>query len=246
MIVYSRDTAGIRGDVGTASSTGGCAGLRSWSSSDKTSASAASAVPEAVGLAVHAYRFARLGAPDRLSAVPRPTWSPVSRSSRSAKEGRQGGVGAPALHPGRSTPRRGGSTPLRRAWLRESTWGSRGIASSSLDGVRDSAARRGDPERAMSVRHGRLSRMLMAKRAEIFMALRRELGERLEEDALTSQDEKIEIGDRSVAVLGQDVELERLAMKRKELRRIDDALARRPGRLRIVKTATRTSRRSVC
>jgi hypothetical protein len=88
--------------------------------------------------------------------------------------------------------------------------------------------------------------MLMAKRAEIFMALRRELGERLEEDALTSQDEKIEIGDRSVAVLGQDVELERLAMKRKELRRIDDALARRPGRLRIVKTATRTSRRSVC
>ena len=68
--------------------------------------------------------------------------------------------------------------------------------------------------------------MLMAKRAEIFVALRRELGERLEEDALTSQDEKIEIGDRSVAVLGQDVELERLAMKRKELRRIDDALAR--------------------
>jgi len=68
--------------------------------------------------------------------------------------------------------------------------------------------------------------MLMAKRAEIFVALRRELGERLQEDALTSQDEKIEIGDRSVAVLGQDVELERLAMKRKELRRIDDALAR--------------------
>lgn len=68
--------------------------------------------------------------------------------------------------------------------------------------------------------------MLMAKRAEIFVALRRELGARLEEDALTSQDEKIEIGDRSVAVLGQDVELERLAMKRRELRRIDDALGR--------------------
>ena len=68
--------------------------------------------------------------------------------------------------------------------------------------------------------------MLMAKRAEIFVALRRELGERLEEDALTSQDEKIEIGDRSVAVLSQDVELERLAMKRRELRRIDDALGR--------------------
>ena len=78
----------------------------------------------------------------------------------------------------------------------------------------------------MSARHDRLARMLMAKRAEIFVALRRELGERLEEDALTSQDEKIEIGDRSVAVLGQDVELERLAMKRRELRRIDDALGR--------------------
>jgi DnaK suppressor protein len=68
--------------------------------------------------------------------------------------------------------------------------------------------------------------MLIAKRAEIFVALRRELGERLEQDALTSQDERIEIGDRSVSVLGQDVELERLAMKRKELRRIDDALER--------------------
>ena len=68
--------------------------------------------------------------------------------------------------------------------------------------------------------------MLMTKRAEIFVALRRELGERLEEDALTSQDEKIEIGDRSVAVLSQDVELERLAMKRRELRRIDNALGR--------------------
>jgi RNA polymerase-binding transcription factor len=78
----------------------------------------------------------------------------------------------------------------------------------------------------MSPRHDRLARMLMAKRAEIFVALRRELGERLEQDALTSQDERIEIGDRSVSVLGQDVELERLAMKRKELRRIDDALER--------------------
>ena len=68
--------------------------------------------------------------------------------------------------------------------------------------------------------------MLMAKRAEIFVALRRELDERLEQDALTSQDERIEIGDRSVSVLGQDVELDRLAMKRKELRRIDDALER--------------------
>jgi len=68
--------------------------------------------------------------------------------------------------------------------------------------------------------------MLNAKRAELFGVLRREFGERLEEDALTSQDEKIEIGDRSVSVLGQDVELERLEMKRRELRRIDEALSR--------------------
>jgi DnaK suppressor protein len=68
--------------------------------------------------------------------------------------------------------------------------------------------------------------MLNAKRAELLLTLRREFGERLEEDALGSQDEKIEIGDRSVAVLGQDVEFERLAMKRRELRQIDEALGR--------------------
>ena len=79
---------------------------------------------------------------------------------------------------------------------------------------------------AMTDRRDRLARMLNAKRAELFGVLRREFGERLEEDALTSQDEKIEIGDRSVSVLGQDVELERLEMKRRELRRIDEALSR--------------------
>jgi len=79
---------------------------------------------------------------------------------------------------------------------------------------------------AMSARRGRLARMLNAKRAELFLTLRRELGERLEEDALGTQDEKIEIGDRSVSVLGQDVELERLEMKRRELRRIDEGLER--------------------
>ena len=68
--------------------------------------------------------------------------------------------------------------------------------------------------------------MLHAKRAELFVALRREFGERLEDDALTSQDEKIEIGDRSVSVLGEDVELERLEMKRRALRQIDEALGR--------------------
>jgi DnaK suppressor protein len=79
---------------------------------------------------------------------------------------------------------------------------------------------------AMSARSDRLARMLNAKRAELFLTLRREFGERLEEDALGTQDEKIEIGDRSVSVLGQDVELERLEMKRRELRRIDEVLER--------------------
>jgi len=78
----------------------------------------------------------------------------------------------------------------------------------------------------MSDRHDRLARMLNAKRGELFLTLRREFGERLEEDALTSQDEKIEIGDRSVSVLEEDVELGRLEMKRRELRRVDDALGR--------------------
>ncbi|HSD11124.1 MAG TPA: TlyA family rRNA (cytidine-2'-O)-methyltransferase [Candidatus Binatia bacterium] len=80
--------------------------------------------------------------------------------------------------------------------------------------------------RAMGDRRDRLAQMLNAKRAELLLTLRREFGERLEEDALGSQDEKIEIGDRSVSALGQDVELERLAMKRRELRRIDEALER--------------------
>jgi len=78
----------------------------------------------------------------------------------------------------------------------------------------------------MSDRHDRLARMLNAKRGDLFLTLRREFGERLEEDALTSQDEKIEIGDRSVSVLEEDVELGRLQMKRRELRQVDDALGR--------------------
>jgi DnaK suppressor protein len=78
----------------------------------------------------------------------------------------------------------------------------------------------------MSDRHDRLARMLGAKREELFHVLSREFGERLGEDLTGTQDEKIEIGDRSVAVLGEDVELERLAMKRRELRQVDEALAR--------------------
>jgi DnaK suppressor protein len=78
----------------------------------------------------------------------------------------------------------------------------------------------------MSDRSDRLARMLGAKREELFATLARDLGERFGEDALTSPDEKIEIGDRSVLVLGEDVELERVAMKRRELRQIDEALSR--------------------
>jgi len=91
---------------------------------------------------------------------------------------------------------------------------------------RESTVRILDRRSPMSARRDRLAHMLEVKRGELFAALRREFGERLDEDALTSQDEKIEIGDRSVSVLGQDVELGRLEMKRRELRRIDDALER--------------------
>jgi len=77
----------------------------------------------------------------------------------------------------------------------------------------------------LSDRRERLAHMLGAKREELFRILKRELDERLGEDASGSQDEKIEIGDRSVLVLGEDVELERLGMKRRELRQVDEALA---------------------
>src|SRR5258706_12016887 len=68
--------------------------------------------------------------------------------------------------------------------------------------------------------------MLRAKRQDLHRALVRELGARVAEDTLGSADEKIEIGDRSVSVLGQDVELGRREMKRREIRQIDEALAR--------------------
>ena len=68
--------------------------------------------------------------------------------------------------------------------------------------------------------------MLSAKREELFTTLSRELGDRLGDDTTGSQDEKIDLLDRSVLVLGEDVELERLAMKRRELRQIDEALGR--------------------
>lgn len=78
----------------------------------------------------------------------------------------------------------------------------------------------------MGYREQRLTEMLGARREGLLRDLRREFGSRLEEDALTSQDEKIEVGDRSVSVLSQDVELGRLEIKRRELRQIDEALGR--------------------
>ncbi|MGH7822744.1 MAG: TraR/DksA family transcriptional regulator [Candidatus Binatia bacterium] len=68
--------------------------------------------------------------------------------------------------------------------------------------------------------------MLRRKRAELVEALERQLGARLGEDALESLDEAIEIGDRSVLVHGQDVELGMLQLKREELRQVDEALRR--------------------
>ncbi len=68
--------------------------------------------------------------------------------------------------------------------------------------------------------------MLEHEREEIVRVLEREFEQRIGEDALTAKDEKIEIGDRAVAVLEEDVELGVLELRRQELRRIDAALAR--------------------
>lgn len=75
-------------------------------------------------------------------------------------------------------------------------------------------------------RESRLRRMLAAKREEILATLERQFGERLGEDVFAALDEQIEIGDRSVATLGKEVELGVLELKRRELRQIDEARAR--------------------
>jgi DnaK suppressor protein len=80
--------------------------------------------------------------------------------------------------------------------------------------------------RPEETRSRRLERMLEERRAVLAADLERQLGEQLGEDTLTSQHEQIEIGDRSVSVLGQDVELGVIDMKRRELRQIDEALRR--------------------
>lgn len=77
-----------------------------------------------------------------------------------------------------------------------------------------------------SERLRRLGEMLRTKRAELVAVLERQLGDRVEQDALGSQDGQIEIGDRSVTILGQDIELGVLEMRRRELRQIDEALVR--------------------
>ncbi len=78
----------------------------------------------------------------------------------------------------------------------------------------------------MDDREQRLAEMLRARREDLLHELSREFGSRLGEDALTSQDEKKEVGDRSVSVLSQDVELGRIELKRRELRRVEQALRR--------------------
>jgi DnaK suppressor protein len=79
---------------------------------------------------------------------------------------------------------------------------------------------------ARKARAVRLDRMLRSRREEHLVALERQLGKQVSEDVLAALDEQIEIGDRSVTVLGQEVELGVVELKRKELHQIDGALAR--------------------
>lgn len=71
----------------------------------------------------------------------------------------------------------------------------------------------------------RLERMLGAKRDELVRALERQIGKQVSEDVLAAIDEQIDIGDRSVTVLGQEIELGVLDLKRQQVRQIDGALA---------------------
>ena len=66
--------------------------------------------------------------------------------------------------------------------------------------------------------------MLRDRRRERVAVLERELGERIAADLLARQDEQIEVGDRAVTILGDDVALARVDMHRREVRQIDEAL----------------------
>ncbi len=68
--------------------------------------------------------------------------------------------------------------------------------------------------------------MLRAQRERLIDALARQLGKQVSEDVLSAIDEQIEIGDRSVIILGQEIEFGVLELKRREIRQIDEALAR--------------------
>ena len=72
----------------------------------------------------------------------------------------------------------------------------------------------------------RLEAMLLEKRAGLIDTLERQFGEQLGEDPLAALEETIEIGDRSVSIHGQDIELAVVQMKRDELRQIEGALRR--------------------
>ena len=75
-------------------------------------------------------------------------------------------------------------------------------------------------------RSERLRTILEARRHELEVVLERQFGEQIGEDVLSALDEAIEVGDRAVLVHGQDVDLGILAIKRKEIRQVDEALAR--------------------
>jgi DnaK suppressor protein len=75
-------------------------------------------------------------------------------------------------------------------------------------------------------RFARLERMLLEKRRALVESLTRQFGEQLGGDAQATLDETIEVGDRSVLVHEEDVELGVVEMRRRELRQIDDALRR--------------------
>lgn len=75
-------------------------------------------------------------------------------------------------------------------------------------------------------RTARLERMLRSRREELLGVLEKQFGKQLGGDVLAAIDEQIEIGDRSVTILGQDVEFGVLELKRRQVREIDEALAR--------------------
>ena len=82
------------------------------------------------------------------------------------------------------------------------------------------------PEAVNKNRLHRLEQILVSKRTALIEVLERQFGEQLGEDPLSALEETIEVGDRSVSIHGQDIELAVVQMKRDELRQIEGALRR--------------------